>query len=230
MRRTRLLIALLAAAAVLTAGVTVLATRGLGDAVMMIGLVVALAGGYLLRHHARAVLIYRRPPLPTDGHGPPATHRSPAHDTKVMTTEVITASDDASIARVAAVPIADRFDVVVGVMSPPRSRSEPTRGGPADAPPRRRVAAGDRPAGRLAGIVTRWDLRLDAVIREEVAHRTLMIVQVAVDDRVVTRSGRGRRRAGAPAGAAATPVVRRGGTLSRSTATTWQRPSALDRS
>jgi hypothetical protein len=71
MRRKRPLVPVLAAAAVVAAGVAMFATRGLGDAVLMIAVVVALAGAYLLRHYARATLIYRhRPPLTIGGHAP----------------------------------------------------------------------------------------------------------------------------------------------------------------
>jgi hypothetical protein len=172
MRRTRLLISLLLAAAVLTAGVTVFATRGPGDAALMIGLVVALAGAYLLRPYARATLIYRRPPLPTGGprsHQPARMHRDGTGEAPHRPTRKV--GEVAAILgerRIGAVPIVNRFDVVVGLMS-----ARPVTIGPADPPPRRRAAAGDRPASRLAGIVTRQDGRLDAAIREEVAHRIL---------------------------------------------------------
>ena len=62
MPRPRLLAPVLAAAAVLAAGVAMYATRALLDAVMMIAVAVALTGMYRLRHYARATLIYRRSP------------------------------------------------------------------------------------------------------------------------------------------------------------------------
>jgi hypothetical protein len=71
MRRTSLLVPVLAAGVVVAAGVAMFATRGLGDAVLMIAVAVGLAGAYLLRHYARASLIYRhRPPLTIGGHAP----------------------------------------------------------------------------------------------------------------------------------------------------------------
>jgi len=194
---------------------------------------------------------------------------------KVMTTDVITASGDASVAevaailaerRISAVPIVDRFDVVVGVVSwtdlhrtiDPAQADDDARGGwlrrdrpaevrwpdqtatevmsapPVTVRPDASLSAAGRlmhrhdvgrllvtdHAGRLAGIVTRRDLlrvhaRLDAVIRDEVAHRilhrTLMIepgtVQVAVDDGVVTLTGRTGRKSTTLAAVALTTAV-----------------------
>jgi CBS domain-containing protein len=180
----------------------------------------------------------------------------------VMTTDVITAPDDASVAeiaatltgrRISAVPIVDRFDVVIGVVSwtdlhhtietgepdgttdrgwlrrrrPPRLRwptraaTDVLRAPPATIEPDASLSAAGRVmhqrqvgrllvvdrAGRLMGIVTRGDLlkihdRVDAVIRDEVVQRvlrrTLMIdpgaVQAAVDDGLVTLTGRTGRK------------------------------------
>ena len=189
----------------------------------------------------------------------------------VMTIDVITAPDDTPIAELAAilaeqqisaVPIVDRFDVVVGVVSwndlhraielPERDRTAVRRDRPADVRwpdqvatqvmstppvtvgPDASVAAGGRLMHqhnigrllvtdrdrRLLGIVTRRDLlrahaRLDVVIRDEVARRILrrilMIepdsVQVAVDDGVVTLTGRTGRKSTALAAVGLTEAV-----------------------
>jgi CBS domain-containing protein len=183
----------------------------------------------------------------------------------VMTTEVITAPDDASVAeivallterQITAVPIVDRHDVVLGVVSWTDLRRKidvvhpdgPSRLGwwrrrvPALAqwPEGTAVAVMSGPAltieadaslpaaaramyrrgvgrllvvdrdKRLRGIVTRSDLlkvysRLDAVLREEVTQRVLMIrpgaVQATVDDGVVTLTGRTARKTTAVAAA-----------------------------
>ena len=175
----------------------------------------------------------------------------------VMTTEVVTARDHQPVAdiaailaerRISAVPIVNRFDVVVGVVSwtdllhsiDPAERDDRARGRrlrdrstdvrwpdlaatevmsapPVTVRPDASVATAGRlmhqhnigrllvtdHAGRLAGIATRRDLlkvhgRLDAVIRDEVAHRILIAepdnVHVAVDDGVVTLTGHTGRR------------------------------------
>jgi CBS domain-containing protein len=197
----------------------------------------------------------------------------PIHN--VMTSDVITASDDASVAevaailadrRISAVPIVNQFDVVVGVVSwtdlhqtiepaeqddngpgrwlrrrrpadvrwPDRVAAEVMSAPPVTVRPEASLAAAGRlmhqhnvgrllvtdRAGRLVGIMTRRDLlkvhaRLDAVIREEVAHRilgkTLVMhpgsVQVAVDDGAVTLTGRIGRKSSAAAAVALTETV-----------------------
>jgi CBS domain-containing protein len=193
----------------------------------------------------------------------------------VMTTDVITASGEASVAevaailaerRISAVPIVDRFDVVVGLVSwtdlhrtidpaqadddargrwlrrdrpaevrwPDQTATEVMSAPPVTVRPDASLSAAGRlmhrhnvgrllvtdHAGRLAGIVTRRDLlrvhaRLDAVIRDEVAHRilrrTLLIepgsVQVAVEDGVVGLTGRTGRKSTALAAVALTEAV-----------------------
>lgn len=61
-------LAVAAIAAVLALAVTLLATRGVIDALLMIVIVAALAGMYLLRRYARAVLLYRRRSTPRRRH------------------------------------------------------------------------------------------------------------------------------------------------------------------
>ena len=192
----------------------------------------------------------------------------------VMTTDVITMPADASVAqiatvlrehRISGVPIVDRFDVVVGVVSwkdvhrridtdiPDADgrrrwwRRTPTPAGwpaakavdvmsaaPVTIGPDAPLAAAGRlmhrekhsrllvvdGRHRLLGIVTRTDLlkvhaRLDAVIADEVKERVLRRilliepgrVRVAVDEGVVTLSGRTARRTTALAAAALTEAV-----------------------
>ena len=60
--------AVAAIAAVLALAVTLLATRGVIDALLMIVIVAVLAGMYLLRRYARAVLLYRRRSTPHQQH------------------------------------------------------------------------------------------------------------------------------------------------------------------
>jgi hypothetical protein len=57
-----------AIAAVLALAVTLLATRGVIDVLLMIVIVAVLAGMYLLRRYARAVLLYRRRSTPRRQH------------------------------------------------------------------------------------------------------------------------------------------------------------------
>jgi len=59
-RNSRLASAVAAIAAVLALAVTLLVSRGVIDALLMIVIVAVLAGMYVLRRHARAVLLYRR--------------------------------------------------------------------------------------------------------------------------------------------------------------------------
>jgi CBS domain-containing protein len=186
----------------------------------------------------------------------------------VMTTEVITAPEDASVAeivtlltdrQITAVPITDRFDAVLGVVSWTDLREKIAVGTPEDARPgwwaRSAPASAHWPQGtavevmsapaltigadtslpaaaramyrrgvgrllvvgrdnRLRGIVTRSDLlkvyaRLDAVIRDEVAHRVLAdtlgipvgTVRATVEEGVVTLTGRTRHKTTAVAAA-----------------------------
>jgi len=58
-RNSRRAIAVAATAAVLVLAVTLLATRGVIDALLMIVIVAVLTSAYLLRRYARAVLVYR---------------------------------------------------------------------------------------------------------------------------------------------------------------------------
>jgi hypothetical protein len=62
-RNSRLASGVAAIAAVLALAVTLLVSRGVIDALLMIVIVAVLAGMYMLRRHARAVLLYRRPRL-----------------------------------------------------------------------------------------------------------------------------------------------------------------------
>jgi hypothetical protein len=58
-RKSRLASAVAAIAAVLALAMTLLVSRGVVDALLMIVIVAVLAGTYMLRRYARAVLLYR---------------------------------------------------------------------------------------------------------------------------------------------------------------------------
>ncbi|MFJ5599954.1 hypothetical protein ACIP95_18715 [Micromonospora parva] len=60
LRKSQRALAVATIAAVLALAVTLLATRGVIDALLMIVVAAVLAGMYLLRRYARAVLLYRR--------------------------------------------------------------------------------------------------------------------------------------------------------------------------
>jgi hypothetical protein len=62
-RNSRLASGVAVIAAVLALAVALLVSRGVVDALLMIVVVAVLAGLYMLRRHARAVLLYRRPTL-----------------------------------------------------------------------------------------------------------------------------------------------------------------------
>jgi hypothetical protein len=68
LRKSQRALAVAAIAAVLALAVTLLATRGVIDALLMIVIVAVLAGMYLLRRYARAVLLYRRRSTPRRRH------------------------------------------------------------------------------------------------------------------------------------------------------------------
>jgi hypothetical protein len=68
LRKSQRALAVAAIVAVLVLAVTLLATRGVIDALLMIVIVAVLAGMYLLRRHARAVLLYRRRSTPHQQH------------------------------------------------------------------------------------------------------------------------------------------------------------------
>jgi hypothetical protein len=63
-------------APVLAYSVTLLATRGVIDALLTIVIVAVLAGMYLLRRYSRVVLLYRRPSMPPGDN--PTANRSAA--------------------------------------------------------------------------------------------------------------------------------------------------------
>jgi len=82
MRFKRLVAPMLAAGAALALGVALFVTYGLADVVVMVAAVAALAALYLLRHHARATLIYKRRQTPnTAAEVPPAQPTSRARET-----------------------------------------------------------------------------------------------------------------------------------------------------
>ncbi|MEV5206299.1 hypothetical protein AB0K35_02330 [Micromonospora sp. NPDC053740] len=60
LRKSQRALAVATIAAVLALAVTLLATRGVIDALLMIVVAAVLAGMYLLRRYARDVLLYRR--------------------------------------------------------------------------------------------------------------------------------------------------------------------------
>ena len=59
-RKSQLALAVAAIAAVLVLAVTLLASHGVIDALLMIVIAAVLAGMYMLRRYARAMLLYRR--------------------------------------------------------------------------------------------------------------------------------------------------------------------------
>ena len=59
-RKSELALAVAAIAAVPVLAVTLLVSRGVIDALLMIVIVAVMAGMYMLRRYARAVLLYRR--------------------------------------------------------------------------------------------------------------------------------------------------------------------------
>jgi hypothetical protein len=68
LRDSQRALAVAAIAAVLALAVTLLAIRGVMDALLMIVIVAVLASMYLLRRYARAVLLYRRRSTPHQQH------------------------------------------------------------------------------------------------------------------------------------------------------------------
>jgi Flp pilus assembly protein TadB len=68
LRKSQRASAFAAIAAVLALAVTLLATRGVIDALLLIAIAAVLAGMYLLRRYARAVMLYRRRSRPHQQH------------------------------------------------------------------------------------------------------------------------------------------------------------------
>jgi hypothetical protein len=92
LRNSQRALAVAAIAAVLVLAVTLLATRSVIDALLMIVIVAVLAGMYLLRRYARAVLLYRRRSTPRWRHPDSEPVSSAPSAGRVETTRVHSAN------------------------------------------------------------------------------------------------------------------------------------------